>query len=449
VQPAGHRRVPIGVRTLLVIALAGCASATEPVVRLGGTPAVPPGNPTIATPALVASPDVTEEAMAALVSGDFAAVARAFDPDGSPPTAAQVETVWRNRSAGLGVPRSWRIVDRSMQDGFATRIVLIDLERGELECLVSIAAESHRIASMFVTRPAAPASYVDTSRFREVALTIGAPPFELPATLSLPLADGPVPGVVLVHGSGPNDRDETVGANKIFRDLAEGLASAGIAVLRYDKRTYAHGARLSNAITLDDEVVVDAIAAVRTLAAHRAIDPTRVFVIGHSLGGLLAPEIAVRAGGVAGVVLLAPPARAPWDIVRDQMRYLDAPRELRADLERTITRIGMGAGDGTQIMGMPYSYWQDWASRDGIATAKRFGKRVLVLHGDRDYQVTAEDFALWQRGLAGSRTAELVSLVGDNHLLITGHGPSTPLEYKVPAHVDPRAIARIVAWLRR
>jgi fermentation-respiration switch protein FrsA (DUF1100 family) len=74
---------------------------------------------------------------------------------------------------------------------------------------------------------------------------------------------------------------------------------------------------------------------------------------------------------------------------------------------------------------------------------------VLVLHGDRDYQVTAEDFALWQRGLAHLRTAELVSLTGDNHLLIAGHGLSTPLEYKVPAHVDPRAIARIVAWLRR
>jgi pimeloyl-ACP methyl ester carboxylesterase len=58
--------------------------------------------------------------------------------------------------------------------------------------------------------------------------------------------------------------------------------------------------------------------------------------IGHSLGGLLAPEIADRAGGVAGVVLLAPPGRSPWDILRAQMRYLHAPRETRASIERAM-----------------------------------------------------------------------------------------------------------------
>src|SRR5258705_8267010 len=101
---------------------------------------------------------------------------------------------------------------------------MIELERGELECLLTIAPESQQIASMFVTRPAPPASYVDATRFHEIALTIGAPPVELPATLTLPTATAPVAGVVLVHGSGPNDRDSTVGANKIFRDLAHGLA---------------------------------------------------------------------------------------------------------------------------------------------------------------------------------------------------------------------------------
>src|SRR4030095_10169400 len=154
-----------------------------------------------------------------------------------------------------------------------------------------------RIASLYVTRPAPPASYVDPERFHDVALTIGAPPYALPATLSLPEGEGPLPGVVRVHGSGPNDRDETVGANKIFKDLAEGLASAGIAVLRYEKRTYTYGDQLTNTITIDDEVVLDAIAATRTLAARAEIDRARVFVIGHSLGAMLAPEIAQRTGG--------------------------------------------------------------------------------------------------------------------------------------------------------
>lgn len=441
-----------------LVSLIGTACATarvEAPSQLGTAPpttmaiVAPPSPPVPARDAPAALPDPTEAAMAALVAGDFAAVAAAFDQHGSPPTAAQVAAVWRAKSAGLGAPRSWRITDRAFQDGFATRIALIELERGELQCLLSIAPETQRIASMFVTVPAPPARYVDRAKFRAVELTIGAAPFELPATLTLPDGGGRAPAVVLVHGSGPNDRDETVGANKIFRDLAEGLASSGIAALRYDKRTYVHGDRLTNAITLDDEVVTDAIAAVHALAARGEIDPARIFVIGHSLGGMLAPEIAVRAGSVAGVVLLAPPARPPWDIVREQMRYLDAPRETRAELERTITLISMGAGEGTQLMGMPYAYWRDWANRDGIAMAKQFGRRVLVLHGDRDYQVTDEDFALWRRGLAGVKTAQVVSLTGDNHLFITGRGTPTPLEYKVPAHVDARVIAQLVAWLHR
>jgi len=254
---------------------------------------------------------------------------------------------------------------------------------------------------------------------------------------------------VLVHGSGPNDRDETVGANKIFKDLAEGLATAGVAVLRYDKRTYAAAGTLSNdALTLDAEVVDDAVDAVRTLAERRDIAPGQVYVIGHSLGAMLAPEIAVRSGVMAaGVVLIAPPGRAPWDIIREQMRYLRAPREVRANLEQTLVRMSLGGNEGT-IMGLPATYWRDWANRDGIAMARQL-RRVLVLHGDRDYQVTAEDFAIWRRGLAGVRGAELVSLPGDNHLLIRGTGQPTPLEYKVPGHLDERAFARILAWLRR
>jgi len=417
---------------LAFIALSCCATAAPPLV------AAPP-------PAHHVQPEVTEVAIAALVAGDFTAVARAFEP-ATRPTDAQVAAVWRGKTAGLGAVVRWWIADRTFQDGFATRIVMVELERGTLECLLTIAPEG--VASLFVTRPAPPAAYVDRARFHDVALTIGAAPWQLPATLSLPAGAGPFPGVVLVHGSGPNDRDETVGANKLFKDLAEGLASAGIAVLRYDKRTYTYGDQLTNTITLDDEVVLDAIGAAHALAARPEVDGARVFVIGHSLGAMLAPEIAQRAGGVAGVVLLAPPARAPWDIVRDQMKYLNAPREVRADVERTLVRAQLGEDTGT-LMGMPMSYWQDWANRDGVAAARKLGARVLVLHGDRDYQVTAEDFALWQKGLAGVRGAELVSLAGDNHLFIAGHGPPTPLEYKVPAHVDERAFARIVAWLRR
>jgi uncharacterized protein len=406
--------------------------SADPVVAVAAT----------TTPAELADA-TTRTALDALVARDFTAVAATFDPAGAP-TAAQIAAVWTAKTGGLGrVTGPWTIVDRTRQDGFETRIARLPLERGELHALASIAND--RIASLFLSQPAPAAPYVDATRFQSLPVVVGNAPYPLDGTLAMPAGTGPFPAVVLVHGSGPNDRDASVGSNKIFKDLAEGLASAGIAVVRYDKRTFAYGDRLTNAITIDDEVVHDAIAATRVLAAHPKVDPQRVFVVGHSLGGQLAPEIAVRATGVAGIALLAPPGRPPWDIVSAQMRYLHAPREALVAVERAIIDIQFG---GTpDLLGIPFTYWRDWAARDGVAMARTFGRPVLVLHGDRDYQVTAEDFATWRTGLAGR--AELVTIRGANHLFIRGTGTPGPAEYKVPGHVDEGVVARLVAFVTR
>lgn len=389
--------------------------------------------------------DHADAAIDALVAGEFAAVVAAFDPTSNPPTSAQIASTWRARTKGLGTVRGWARVDRTYQDGFEVRVVRIELERGALQCLVTLDRNTFRLRSLFVTPTAPPAAYVDRSRFREVPVRVGAAPYELDGTLVLPNGTGPFPAAVLVHGSGPNDRDASVGALKPFTDIAEGLASKGVAVLRYDKRTYVYGDRLDNAITIDDEAILDAIAAVHLVESRADIDRSRVVVIGHSLGGLLAPEIAVRAGGVAGVALLAPPGRPPWEIIRDQMRYLRAPRETLAAVERAVIDLQLGADTG-RLVGMPYSYWRDWATRDGVAMAKRFARRVLVLHGTRDYQVTSADFTTWETGLRGEKLASLVTLPDVNHMFVAGRGAPSPLEYKVPGHVDVRLIAHLVQF---
>jgi uncharacterized protein len=217
-------------------------------------------------------------------------------------------------------------------------------------------------------------------------------------------------------------------------------------VLRYDKRTYTYGDRLGNDISLDDEAIDDAIAAVKLVESRSEIDPARIFVIGHSLGGLLTPEIAVRAGGVAGIALLAPPGRPPWEIVRDQMRYLGAPPETIVRAETAVIELSLGLEHGS-LVGMPYSYWRDWANHDGVAMVKRFARPTLVMHGTRDYQVTSDDFATWREGLATQAYVELVTIKDANHLFIAGHGAPTPLEYKVEDHVDARVVSKLCAFV--
>ena len=117
--------------------------------------------------------------------------------------------------------------------------------------------------------------------------------FPLKGMLMLPDGDGPFPGVVLVHGSGSSNMDEKVGKLTPFRDIAQGLARRGIASVRYDKRSHAHGLKMvldkAHPITVWEETIEDALLAARLLRGDRRIGP--VFLAGHSMGAMLAPRI--------------------------------------------------------------------------------------------------------------------------------------------------------------
>lgn len=170
----------------------------------------------------------------------------------------------------------------------------------------------------------------EAGNFTEVELSIpveGKDGWELPGTLTLPKGDGPFPAVVLVHGSGPNDRDETLGANKPFRDIAEGLAGQGIAVYRYDKRTYVYGQEMAadRNLTLKEETVQDAVSAIKLLAEQEKIDPEKIFVAGHSLGGQAIPAIYTaleEQADAAGYIYMAAPARKLSILMREQYDFL-------------------------------------------------------------------------------------------------------------------------------
>lgn len=404
--------------------------------------------------ALSTSDETAEALLSAMKARNYVAAFEMFDATMRDAISEErLGTVWKTQTDVLGPLVSWAITQRTQAQGRDIRIATLKFANGELQATVAINPQKQDVGGFVIrpmpkpTKPAPPAAYVDPSKFRAVELPVGEAPCVLGGTLTLPTVLDPVPGIVLVHGSGPNDRDETIGGNKIFKDLAEGLASRGIAVLRYDKRTFVYGAKTGDSISVDDEVIKDAVAAVHALRARPEIDPQRIFVIGHSMGAQIAPEIATRSAPIAGIVLLAPPGRAPWDLVLSQMRYLNSPAKEVAEVERKVTLLKVGNLGDEKLLGVGQSYWRDLAAHDGIGMTRKLGKPALILRGDRDYQVIEEDLEAWRKGLADVPNVQIVTMTGVNHLFIVGSGNPGPAEYDIPGHVDSRVIDRLAAFI--
>lgn len=295
-----------------------------------------------------------------------------------------------------------------------------------------------------------PAPYANASTFSETAIVVGSA--NLPGTLSLPKRQERVAAVVLVHGSGPLDRDETVGPNKVFKDLAWGLASRGIAVLRYDKRSLV--VRMDTG-TVKDEVIDDAVAAVQLLAAYPVVDKNRIFVLGHSLGGMLAPRIAEASSEVDGIIILAGTTRPLEDVIVEQIRHIKGAdsQEMAAaeEFARQVRDPRLRVEDKVTFMGTPTpaGYWLDLRGYHPEQLAAALRKPMLVLQGGRDYQVTLSDFAGWKRAADGRSHATLKVYPSLNHLFISGEGRSMPEEYLRADHVEAEVISDIVDWIQR
>jgi uncharacterized protein len=308
-----------------------------------------------------------------------------------------------------------------------------------------------------------PPAYAKPDSFDERSITVHNGRWDLPGSLTIPKGPGPFPAVVLVHGSGPNDQDETIGPNKTFKDLAFGLSSRGIAVLRYDKRTHQYGAKSSDDLatfTVKDETIDDARAAVAQLTSLPAINPKRIYVAGHSLGAYLAPRIADGDAQIAGLILMAGNTRPIEDLVVEQVRYeADQQGPITPEAQKTIDAAEQSAkefrnpdlkpGMTVHLLGVeiPASYVLDLRNYHPADLAATLKIPILVMQGGRDYQVRPADFDGWKKALANKPNATFKPYPDLNHLFMSGTGPSMPSEYMTPSHVPEIVIADISAWI--
>jgi dienelactone hydrolase len=450
------RALTLKTRMLALIVIAGTGAG---IVSGHGQEA--PGNP--AANAAEVAGGVAASLADDLVNRRFDAIVARFTPEmASGLPAPALERIWSGILAQAGAVKE---VGRARSapapvQGAALVIVPVRLERMAVDLKVSIAGE--KVAGLFFAPAELPPqsrkapAYVDPAKFTDVAVTVGTPATALGGTLSLPNGVEKAPVVVLIHGSGPGDRDETIGPNRPFRDIAEGLASRGVAALRYDKRTKVHPEQFAGAFTVRQETMDDVVAAVALLAQRSEIDARRIVIVGHSLGGTLAPRIAEGRTDIAGVVIMAGATRPLPLVMVEQVEYITA---LKGPADETIRKridemkseaaraMAAKAGDTTRVLAAPASYWADLNAYDPAATAARLSLPLLLLQGGRDYQVTAADLQRFKTALADRTNVTIREFPRLNHLFMDGDSKSRPEEYSKAGHVDAAVIEALAGFV--
>ncbi len=271
------------------------------------------------------------------------------------------------------------------------------------------------------------------------------------------------PLVIFVHGSGPSDRDETLGPNKPFRDLAQGLAQQGIVSLRYDKRTYTYQFDtkvLNDSMTLYEETINDVIDAVATARKFTFIDTSKIYIIGHSQGAMCAPKIAELCPKLKGIVMIAGPSSNLVDIIPQQVEYMallddsisNAEQMQITSIKWMVDKIKLPTLSNktpkAMLMGASANYWKSILNYNQLETTRRLTLPVFIMNGEKDYQVTPKQFELWQKELVDHQNVSFKLYPKLNHLFIEGEGKPNPTEYNMPSHIPQYVIDDIAKFIK-
>jgi uncharacterized protein len=300
-------------------------------------------------------------------------------------------------------------------------------------------------------------AYVDTSAFNEVNFTMQGE-YPLNITLTTARTNEPNPVVILYSGFSLRDRDESTGDARPFRDIARGLATKGIASIRFDSRAYTLGPDVVAQFDLDKYLLDDLAAIIAYVRMEPDLfDTTKIFIAGHGLGGFVAPLEAQRDSGLAGIILLSAAARPPSETLLKSMADMpDGPashKEIEKSAKDLVRRLSQRKVPPDQILFFaPARVWYDLMDNNGVKAAKKLDLPFLVLQGGRDKETAASDFSLWKNALSGRKNVRFILYDSLNHLYQPATDSVTigvlkPTENTAP--VDAAIVDDIAAWIKR
>ncbi|OOB76821.1 MAG: hypothetical protein BEN19_03860 [Epulopiscium sp. Nuni2H_MBin003] len=377
--------------------------------------------------------------------------------------APMLKTTWDNVVSLLGEYIENESISGEVVDNSFVVTVIERYEHTGLKVQITFTIETGKVSALYfqyVTMD----NKINNDILIEEAITIVADEkFPLSGILTVPKNIQNPPVVIMVQGSGATDKNETIYLNTPFKDIAYGLAEKGIATLRYDKRFYTYP-MLEN-VTLREEVLDDVNAGIELLRADNRIDSNQIYVLGHSLGGGLAPAIAKENADVKGLIIIAGTPRPIYEVSYDQNKQvqknlnimnlddltLGIIREQLGQIENDINvlRGDLSAVPDEQILlGLPASYQKSAKMYSAEEVIGNIDIPILVLQGNEDFQVNAEvDFVLWQTLLGDRENASFILYEGLNHLMMHSSGLKNIDEYKIKGEVSKQVINDIASFI--
>lgn len=341
--------------------------------------------------------------------------------------------------------------------GYTVYIFHAQFEKGYIDFNVII-DDFGKVESFIVQptlQPGSIASYIDTSRFGEFEITIGEGKWKLPGVITVPKHLDKYPMVILIHDSGALDRDATIGPNKPFREIAWGLASKGVAVMRFDKRTFVFGEKMVQTNpSIEKEVIEDVLNAIALARKMPAV--SSIFLAGHGLGGKIAPTVALRSAEVDGIILLATPVRRELQVFIDRQIYISSlfpsdreKRQLSVLIDYLQKALDGKLLPGAPVLGATAGYYYELDALEPTEIIKKLEIPVLILQGDSDYESTIEDYMVFMNALWTRVNVYFQLLPGlDHYFMPVAAGESSkPDDYYELRHVDVELIQALFSWI--